>query len=256
MTICLSGCSLVQGGKVILQDVSLQLAAGEVISVVGPNGAGKSSLVALVAATSQPSSGQLSLDGRPYGSISLAERATRVAVLPQQTSLEFPFSVAEVIQLGRIPHGGGRHLQSPMLAEIMGCLALYDLRNRIYTSLSGGEKQRTQIARVLCQLWDRIAGSYFIFDEPTAALDIGHQLVILRLLRDLADRGAGVLVVMHDINLAARCGDRLLLLKAGQVLGLGKPAEVLTAARVTEAFGVMPQRLLLDDGSLQWVFVE
>ena len=138
MTICLSGCSLVQGGKVILQDVSLQLAAGEVISVVGPNGAGKSSLVALVAATSQPSSGQLSLDGRPYGSISLAERATRVAVLPQQTSLEFPFSVAEVIQLGRIPHGGGRHLQSPMLAEIMGCLALYDLRNRIYTSLSGG----------------------------------------------------------------------------------------------------------------------
>ena len=107
MTICLSGCSLVQGGKVILQDVSLQLAAGEVISVVGPNGAGKSSLVALVAATSQPSSGQLSLDGRPYGSISLAERATRVAVLPQQTSLEFPFSVAEVIQLGVFPTAAG-----------------------------------------------------------------------------------------------------------------------------------------------------
>jgi len=256
MTICLRDCSLSRGGQVILEDVSLQLATGEVVSVVGPNGAGKSSLVALMAATSQPSSGQLSLDGQAYTSISLAERATRVAVLPQQTSLEFPFSVAEVIQMGRIPHGGGRNLQSPMLEEVMASLALHGLRNRIYTTLSGGEKQRTQIARVLCQLWDRIPGSYFIFDEPTAALDIGHQLVILRLLRDLARRGAGVLVVMHDINLAARCADRLLLLKAGRVLGLAKPAEVLTAARVTEAFAVTPQRLLLDDGSSQWVFVE
>ena len=256
MTLRAEHCGLSYAGQVILHDISLVLKAGEVLAVVGPNGAGKSSLVGLLAGTSRPTLGSVSLDNQGYADISLAARATRLAVLPQHTSLDFPFTVDEIIEMGRIPHGGNARMHAPMRAEIAALLGLEALRERVYTTLSGGEKQRTQIARVLCQLWDCLPASYFLFDEPTAALDIAHQLVFMGLARQLARQGAGVLMVMHDINLAARYADRLLLLKDGEVMGLGTPAEVLTNEHVKAAFGVTPQVVLLADGSRQWLFVE
>jgi len=256
MTLRAEHCGLSYAGQRILHDVSLELKAGEILAVVGPNGAGKSSLVGLLAGTSRPTLGSVTLDNQLYADISLAERATRLAVLPQHTSLDFPFTVDEIIEMGRIPHGGNARMHAPMRAEIAALLGLEALRERVYTTLSGGEKQRTQIARVLCQLWDCLPASYFLFDEPTGALDIAHQLVFMSLARQLAQQGAGVLTVMHDINLAARYADRLVLLKDGEVMGIGTPAEVLTNEHVKAAFGVTPQVVLLADGSRQWLFVE
>ncbi len=256
MTLRAEHCGLSYAGKAILRDVSLELKPGEILAVVGPNGAGKSSLVGLLAGTSQPTLGSVTLDNQLYTDLSLAARATQLAVLPQHTSLDFPFTVDEIVEMGRIPHGGNARMHAPMRAEIAELLGLEALRERVYTTLSGGEKQRTQLARVLCQLWDGMPGSYFLFDEPTAALDIAHQLAFMSLARQLVEKGAGVLMVMHDINLAARYADRLLLLKDGEVMGMGAPAEVLTNERVKAAFGVTPEVVQLADGSRQWLFVE
>ena len=170
MTLRAEHCGLSYAGQRILHDVSLELKAGEILAVVGPNGAGKSSLVGLLAGTSRPTLGSVTLDNQLYADISLAARATRLAVLPQHTSLDFPFTVDEIIEMGRIPHGGNARMHAPMRAEIAALLGLEALRERVYTTLSGGEKQRTQIARVLCQLWDCLPASYFLFDEPTGAL--------------------------------------------------------------------------------------
>jgi len=253
MTLCAEHCSLIYTGKTLLRDISLQLQSGELLAVVGPNGAGKSSLVGLLAGTTTPTTGSVRLDEDFYGDMTLASRAKRLAVLPQNTSLEFPFKVDEIIQMGRMPHGGSARLNAPMRAEIANQLGLEVLLERVYTSLSGGEKQRTQIARVLCQLWDCLPGGYLLFDEPTAALDIAHQVLFMNLLGQLTKKGAGVLLVMHDINLAARYADRLLLLKEGEVVATGSPEEVLTTDRIKAAFGVTPEIVQLQDGSRQWL---
>lgn len=222
----------------LLNRVSFELAPAEIAVVIGPNGAGKSSLVRLLSAEMTPSEGEVRLDGRPLGSIPRSHLARKMAVLSQHSTLDFPFRVSEVIEMGRIPHNTGRAANKRLVAQIIDRLQLNALQNRLYTSLSGGEKQRVQIARVLCQLWDCLEGGYLLFDEPTAPLDLAYQLSFLDIVHEVAARQVGVLLVMHDVNLALRFAHSVVLMKQGEIIATGSPGEVVTASNIRAAFDV------------------
>ena len=227
-----------RGGKRILQGVSFELKAGEVLAVLGTNGAGKSTLLASLTGELSPLNGSIVLAGRALARWPAKERARSMAVLPQSSSLAFPFSVAEVVAMGRMPHATGLQQDELIIEQAMTATDVTQLRERSYLSLSGGERQRVHLARVLAQIWDAGEQGCLLLDEPTASLDLAHQQLILQQARKMAQRGLAVIVVLHDLNLAARYADRLLLLHHGRVQAVGAPWQVLTAERIAEVFGV------------------
>lgn len=249
MTLKVHNARLTVDGTDLLREIYFELAPGEVVVVVGANGAGKSSLLRVLSAENALSGGLVTLDGKSLGEVARGERARRLAVLPQHSTLDFPFTVCEVIEMGRIPHATGSATNKQMVAQVMDRLKLTSLGERIYTTLSGGEKQRVQIARILCQLWDCLDASYLLFDEPTAPLDLAHQLAFLDVATELARRGAGVLLVMHDINLAVRCAGSMVIMKAGRIIAAGKPGEVVTPENIREAFDVEVTVVNTDTGN-------
>ncbi len=225
-------------GRRLLQDIHFSLAAGEVLSVLGPNGAGKTSLLNLLCGAISPDRGSYHFLGRPFNEWDTASRARSQAVLPQQSALNFPFSVEEVVRLGRIPHASGAQQDQKIVERCLEASDTLALRQRLYTQLSGGEKQRVQLARVLAQIWraEDAPGRLLLLDEPTSALDLAHQRLVLQQVRELAADGCGVLMILHDFNLAARYSDRCLLLAQGHQRALGSPREVLTPDLLGEVF--------------------
>jgi iron complex transport system ATP-binding protein len=230
---------VVLNGVQCLDAVSLQLKAGEIMAVIGPNGAGKTTLLRTVAGELVPTSGQLDVCSRVQDEWRLRERARHVAVLPQASVLHFPYRVDEVVALGRIPHSTGRQLDETIVNEALAALDISHLRSRLYPQLSGGEKQRTQLARVMAQIWraEDAGARLLLLDEPTAALDLGHQQQLTERLRRFAAQGVAVLMVLHDLNLAAHAADRLLALQEGVVVADGPAAEVLSAELIDRLFG-------------------
>lgn len=228
-------------GCQILSGIDFCLHAGEVLALLGTNGAGKSTLLATLSGELAYPQGAIQLAGRPLGSWEAGERARRLAVLPQSSSLAFAFSVEEVVLLGRLPHASGREEDRRIVNQVMQAADVEHLRQRSYLMLSGGERQRVHLARVLAQIWNSAEPACLLLDEPTASLDLAHQQLILRQARELARRGNAVLVVLHDLNLAARYADRLLLLDRGGMSALGSPWEVLEAERIKRVFGVEVQ---------------
>ncbi|MBT9531281.1 MAG: heme ABC transporter ATP-binding protein, partial [Pseudomonas sp.] len=182
--------------------------------------------------------GQVSLDQRPLADWSGPARAQRLAVLPQSSSLEFAFSVEQVVGMGRLPHSSGQQEDQRIVAAALQAADAQHLSGRNYLALSGGERQRVHLARVLAQVWPGGAGQILLLDEPTSMLDPLHQHTILQAVRDFAGRGAAVLVILHDLNLAARYCDRVLLLQEGRPYLLGSPAEVLAPAPLRAVFGL------------------
>lgn len=243
-----SGC-LDAAGRHLLADIDFDLSPGKVTSVIGANGAGKTSLLRVLSADLSPSSGVVTLDREPLTAIPRSELARRLAVLPQHSVLDFPFTAREVIGMGRIPHFTGARADAVLISDVIRRLQLTTLEGRIYTTLSGGERQRVQIARVLCQVWDRLDGSYVLFDEPTAPLDLAHQLGFHGLTRRLAEMNAGVMWVIHDINLAARFSDVVALMKAGRIIAVGSPRDVITNDNMRVAFGVEVEISYAGDGT-------
>jgi len=225
-------------GAAVLRDLSLTVAAGELVGVIGPNGSGKSTLVKTLSGWLAPAAGEARLLGKPVRSYRPLERARRLAVVAQQTDLPFDFTVWEVVLMGRYAHLGPFRPQTSTdravverALELTACTAL---RDRPVTHLSGGERQRVMIARALAQ-----EAEVLLLDEPTNHLDLQHQLGICRLLRALhAKRRLTVLWVSHDLNLASEFCQRLVLLQDGEVIAEGPPAEVVTAERLREAYGV------------------
>lgn len=219
--------------RLLLEDISLSLSPGELVSLIGPNGAGKSTLLRLLTGYLTPSVGECRLQDRSLNQWPADELARLRAVMRQQSSLAFPFTVAEVVAMGRAPW------QTPptrdRVAEIMAFTGCDALARRDFRQLSGGEQQRVQLARTLAQLWqDGGPAGWLFLDEPTSALDLYHQQHILRLLRRLTRTGRlTVCCVLHDLNLAALWSDRILLLHEGRLVASGTPAEVLTEARLT-----------------------
>ena len=222
----------------VLEGIDLELRPGELLGVLGPNGAGKSSLLGALCGELSPAAGQVLLDGRSLAAWPGRERARRLAVLPQSSTLSFPFAVEEVVAMGRLPHATGLRHDTEVVAAALAAADVAHLAGRNYLALSGGERQRVQLARVLAQLWPGAAGQVLLLDEPTAMLDPLHQHAILQAVRQLTAHGVAVLAVLHDLNLAARYCDRLLLLGAGRAAALGTPEAVLRAAPLKAVFGL------------------
>lgn len=224
-------------GTALLRDISLTVAPGEILGLAGPNGAGKSSLLKLIAGDLPVSGGELQLAGRSRRDWPSRELARALAYLPQLSLLNFPYSVEEVVALGRTPHDTGTDCDQQILAEVMTATDISALRHRLYTQLSGGEKQRVQLARVLAQIWDS-KNSLLLLDEPTTALDMFHQQLVLASVRQLANRGCSVVMAIHDLNLLAGSADRLAVLANGRLAALGTPTEVFTPALIRDVFEV------------------
>jgi len=239
-TLQLSHVSATPWGNRLLDDINVVMAAGSILGLAGPNGAGKSTLLKIIAGDIQPGGGELLLGERPLHAWSLEERARQVAFLPQMSLLNFPYTVEEVILLGRTPHNSGRDTDSEILEEVLQLTDTGALRHRLYTQLSGGEKQRTQLARVFAQVWgDRsLAGRLLLLDEPTSAQDLAHQQQVLSAVQQLAQRGCAVVLVIHDLNLAASVADQLLVLDGGRQVALGTPQQVFTPDLFRRVFKV------------------
>ena len=240
------------GEATLLAGVSAAVVPGSVLAVVGPNGAGKSTLLHALAGDARPAAGDVLLDGRPLHSWRPEALARVRAVLGQSSALGFAFTALEVVLLGRAPHAGtvSRARDLAIASAALAAAGAATLRARSYPTLSGGEQQRVQLARALAQVWDvgPQAPRYLLLDEPTAALDLAHQHRALLRARDWAQRGAGVLVVLHDLNLAATYADRILVLRAGRSIACGPPAEVLTPAVIETAFEVSAALVASPDG--------
>lgn len=227
-------------GAIILKAVGLDIVAGEVLALVGPNGAGKSTLLGVLSGDRRPSTGEVSYDGRPVSSLKHLELAQLRSVLTQENAVSFPFRVSEVVEMGRSPWGRTPDFENDRsaVADALDATDVTHLADRRYTSLSGGEKARVSLARVLAQH----TGIVFL-DEPTAALDLKHQEDVMHTARTLARAGRAVVVVLHDLSLAGAYADRVALLAGGRLVTVGTPDEVLTAELVRDAYGLDVQIL-------------
>lgn len=231
--------ALRRGKRTILDGLELKLAPGEFLGVLGPNGAGKSTLLAAICGELPLERGEVLFAGEPLHALPPRERAKRLALLPQESSLHFPFTVFEVAKLGRIPHPPAGD-DDRIVETSLRAAGAWHLADRLYPNLSGGERQRVQFARVLAQLAGAPEGApqALLLDEPTSSLDLEHQHTILRTAKALCAEGMAVIAILHDLDLAAAYADRLLLLQGGRVFAEGDPWEVLTEERVGEVFGV------------------
>lgn len=227
-----------RAGKIVLADVTLDLLPGEVLGVLGPNGAGKSTLLSALCGEFLPDQGKVWLGQQELKNLSGAQRAQRLAVLPQTSTLDFAFRVEEVVGMGRLPHQTGRVRDEEIINAALHAADVGHLSGRSYLALSGGERQRVHLARVLAQLWPGEAGQTLLLDEPTSMLDPLHQHTTLQAIRSFADRGAAVLVILHDLNLAARYCDRILLLEDGRPHALDTPTQVLRPEPLKAVFGL------------------
>jgi iron complex transport system ATP-binding protein len=235
------------GAKSLLSDVSLTIGRGELCALVGPNGAGKSTLLHVLAGDRKPTSGEVHVLDRPLAAWPLLDLARVRAVLPQEATLAFPFTVFEVALLGRAPHVRFTESEHDLAVthRALASVGLTPFEHRLYPTLSGGERQRVQLARALAQLGGLAPGAprILLLDEPTSSLDPAHQHRTLKLARALAQDGATVLAVLHDLNLAAQYADSVAVLDGGRLRAHGPPAEVLSEDLLGEVFGV-PMRVV------------
>lgn len=234
------GVTYAIGQKRLLDDVSVTVVPGEILAIVGPNGAGKSTLRRILTGDMEPTQGEVRMGDRRLAEWSARERARVRAVLPQDSTLNFPFVVSEVVLMGRTPHLNGSESKRDhqIAAEALRAVEAEHLRARLYPTLSGGERQRIQLARVLAQIWDPPpeGSRYLLLDEPTANLDLAHQHVTLKVVRRFAGEGVGAMVILHDLNLAAQYADHIVMLKEARVTASGPPAEVLTQTMIEQTF--------------------
>ncbi|MBI1298515.1 heme ABC transporter ATP-binding protein [bacterium] len=230
------------GDKSLVDQVSLTVAPGHLLAVVGANGAGKSTLLRVLSGESHADAGQIHLNGRPLSGWTQRDQARVRAVLPQRSTLNFAFGVLDVVLMGRTPHVDSvEQPQDYAIAhEALAAVGMTSFAGRLYTTLSGGEQQRVQLARALVQVWEEspLGARYLLLDEPTNNLDLAHQHRTLQIARTFTERGVGVLAILHDLNLAAQYADTVLMMKAGQALAYGSPQETLTPALIEDAFAV------------------
>ena len=235
--LCIEHLSAAYHGNVVLRDVSLAAPEGQVLGLIGPNGAGKTTLLRAISGALAPTGGSIRLGDADLSRLPAAERARRIAVVPQQPHLPDGFTVAEAVLMGRTPHlprfGGESARDYEIARQAMVSTATWALADRWLGELSGGERQRVLIARALAQ-----EPRVLLLDEATAHLDLKHQTATLDLARRLARGGLTVIAALHDLNLAALYADRLALLHAGTLLAYDTPARVLTPERLRQAYDV------------------
>lgn len=228
------GVHVTLGRTAVLADVDLEVRPGEVVALLGPNGAGKSTLLGVVAGDREPDEGEVLLDGRPVTGWPTRELARRRGVLLQRTTVSFPFTVREVVEMGRAPWAGSSDPDhdADVVGRAMAACDVGHLADRTVPTLSGGERARAALARVLAQ-----QPPLLLLDEPTAALDLHHQEMVMGLARSHADAGGSVVVVLHDLSLAAAWADRVALLDRGRLDAAGPPGRVFTPERLSRVYG-------------------
>ncbi len=242
MLVCAS-LSVRAGWRLLLKDIDLAVRPGEFVAVLGENGAGKTTLLRALAGESLAplrAGGRVELAGRPINAWPPRERARLRAVLPQHTEVSFAFTALEVALLGRHPHGATAADRAIALQALQLADAAH-LAERAVATLSGGERTRVFMAATFAQLWETgfERPRFLLLDEPTGALDLAHQHHLLATARQFAaQRGLGVLAILHDLNLAAQYADRVLVLRDGRLLAQGAPREVLSPSLIAEAFAV------------------
>ncbi|CAN5454984.1 ABC transporter ATP-binding protein [soil metagenome] len=243
VTIRLDTLGVALGRRQVVHEVSATLEPGKLIGIIGPNGAGKSSLLRAMLGLAPANAGAALLDGTPIAAMPRAAVARKIAYLPQGQTLHWPLSVERLVALGRLPHLAPMSSMAPAdlaaVARAMDRADVTDLRARIATDLSGGERARVLLARALA-----VEAPALVVDEPLASLDPGHQIDVMTLLRREADAGALVVAVLHDLTMAARYCERLLLLDKGHVVADGPPLAVLTTERLHAVYGI---RARIDD---------
>ncbi|PVB59612.1 heme ABC transporter ATP-binding protein [Labrenzia sp. 011] len=227
------------GRTPIIREITFTARAGEFTAIIGPSGSGKTTL--LKAMTGELAySGSILLAGLETGQLSAEYLAQLRGVLPQASQISFPLNVSEVVGLGVIDRRQGRASRSRRIGEALCRVGLAGFEGRTYQELSGGEQQRVQLARVLCQVWEPVADGgqprWLFLDEPVSSLDIKHQFQIMRLAADYAASGGGVVAVMHDLNLTAAFADRILVMKNGRRLSFGARDEVMRADLLSDAY--------------------
>ena len=231
----LTSVGLALDGRAILKNVSLQVFPGEVLALVGPNGAGKSSLLSVMSGDVQATTGRALLQGRDVSKYRVDEAARQRSVLMQSNEVSFPFTVAEIVEMGRAPWARTTSLadDNKAIAEALEKADVEHLVERRFNQLSGGERARVSLARVLAQRTPVV-----LLDEPTAALDLKHQESVMKTVREIAGQGRAVVVVVHDLSVAAGYADRVAMVVEGKIAAVGSPREVITAKRVSEVYGV------------------
>ena len=230
-------------GKPVLRGVSLDVPRAGVVGILGPNGSGKTTLLRLLGGTRQPHRGGVTLDGVPLSGFSRASLARRMAVVPQETQLAFDYTVAEVAMMGRYAHLGAFEIERPsdvaIVDRALAATGTLAFRDRAFTTLSGGEKQRVIIGAALAQIEAGEESGYLLLDEPTASLDLGYQLEVVDLLRQLhGERGVSIVISTHDLALASTLCDRIVMMREGQVAASGSVHETLTPDHVRDVYGV------------------
>ncbi len=254
----LLGVAARAGRRELLAPLSLRFPPGRVTAILGPNGAGKSTLLGLMAGLRAPHGGQVLLNGQTLGAQSATQLALQRAFMPQDASSAFDFTVREIVQLGRYPHRlRPASNEEGLIDDALRATGVLELQHRVLNTLSGGEKARAQLARVLCQVWETSPDErprWLLLDEPTAALDLSHQHQVLRLVQAWAHgRGVGVVAVLHDLNLALRYADDVLLLKQGRVEAWGPAATVLSPEAVAGIWNVPCEAARAADGVPQFL---
>lgn len=270
--------------KIILEDISFDINCGEIITILGANGAGKSTLIKVISSEYKANKGEIIFDDIDAKNLSIKDIAKTRAVLPQDFNLSFPFTVSEVVMIGRSPHinGSETNLDYNIVDNVMKITDVYHLKERIYTTLSGGEQQRVQISRILAQIWSEdnlkddnsllsvsrnsnlqkteiselnhrnkiTSNKYVLLDEPTSNLDLKHQHLILKTFKALAkEKNIGVFAVLHDLNLAIQYSDKIILMKEGKIKHYGKPSEIINSENIKDVFDIDVKIVIFEDNN-------
>ena len=243
MSLSLKSVSLKLDNRQILKDVSLEINEGEIVSVIGPNGAGKSTLLNVLSGDISPDSGNTTYDNKQLNKISIQERAFTRSVMSQMQTLVFNFNVKDVIEMGWLQRGNSDFSSNFSMAfeAVTTECNVNNLVHRKFNSLSGGEQRRVHFARTLLQLWRPSQSNdprYLLLDEPTANLDLSSEMLLMNILKARASSNVGILVILHDLNLASHFADKIAIMKGGEIKAFGKPEEIMTDDFLTSIYEV------------------
>ena len=241
MSIEVKNLSYKTGSKYLIKNISFNIAENKILTIIGPNGAGKSTLIKLLSGDMPATKGNILFDEKNLNSISIQDRAFMRSVMSQSQEIIFDFSVKEVIEMGWLNKGDSSYFSQfdTVVNKVARECSVESFLERSFSTLSGGEKRRVHFARTLIQLWrpsNSVEPRYMFLDEPTANLDILYEAKMMRLIQKKKNEGAGVVLVLHDLNLAARFSDNIALIKEGSLIDFGAPEEILTESALSFAY--------------------